>query len=71
MICKNKAASFEGEHRLIKPFRCPHCHSRICDVRIWSHKAQARISFMYTDEMHGDISLHCRKCNQQVWMSIT
>jgi len=46
------------------------CHARVCDVRVWSHKAEARFKYLYGDEIGGDISLLCPKCKQQIWMSI-
>ena len=67
---KNEDSGIE-KYREIRPFRCPVCNSRVCDVRRWSRKDKARFSFLHSDGLDGDISLLCPKCKHHMWMSIT
>jgi len=49
---KNEDSGIE-KYREIRPFRCPVCNSRVCDVRRWSRKDKARFSFLHSDGLDG------------------
>ena len=49
---------------IIRPYRCPVCHSRVCDMSIRAHRHIHHIG------SRGDIFLKCPKCKKSFWLNM-